>query len=175
MTNDFPGYHHSKVKNEFLHYPRRVVCSHLDKKVEGLAQLLLFDFACKSRNPKNLLGPSYYGDNSIRTKHLELSKVLDSKESDYLDLTAIKYDRKPPAKLFKSINIQVSKLLETHFFIHSLNDLETILNRENSLDSTDVPNRIEWNTVNPTTQRVGSFNPISTNFYKVCFIFCTNS
>ncbi|KAF0979228.1 hypothetical protein FDP41_001571 [Naegleria fowleri] len=50
------------------------------------------------------------------------------------------------------------------FFIYSLNDIDMILNNEKQ--ESRVSKTIEWITVDPGTQAIGSFHPTSMNFYR---------
>jgi hypothetical protein len=50
-------------------------------------------------------------------------------------------------------------------FVYSLNNINQILDNEDEYSST-ITGPIEWLTVNPGTQMVGSFNPITSNFYE---------
>jgi hypothetical protein len=48
--------------------------------------------------------------------------------------------------------------------MYQLNDIKSVL-AGNAMDS-DLAGPVEWMTVDPGTQMVGSFNPVDTNFYQ---------
>jgi hypothetical protein len=51
----------------------------------------------------------------------------------------------------------------------TMDDVETILDNTNNTLST-ITGRIQWLTINPGTQMVGSFNPVSKNFYEDAYV-----
>jgi hypothetical protein len=58
-------------------------------------------------------------------------------------------------------------LKRTHFkpeFLFALNNLKSILH--GSSNDSHISGPIEWMTINPGTQAIGSFNPVDKNFYE---------
>ncbi|KAG2379332.1 hypothetical protein C9374_007471 [Naegleria lovaniensis] len=89
-------------------------------------------------------------------KRLDERKGFREREAITLDsrLTALKLQ--PP--------VQERKPDWKPFFIYSLNDIEMIICNEKQ--ESRVSKNIEWITVDPGTQSIGSFHPTSLNFYR---------
>ncbi|KAL0486405.1 hypothetical protein AKO1_001386, partial [Acrasis kona] len=49
-------------------------------------------------------------------------------------------------------------------FLYALDDIQSVLDGTSNSSTLNGP--IQWLTINPGTQTIGSFNPVDTNFYK---------
>ena len=102
-----PGFESEKVKNQLLQYPRRLLFSDMEFLMHGLARIMSYDFACRAKNPKYILGSYDMAQKSAEVKEERKAMILGGEinpKSDYLDLSIIRSDKYPPKYIFDMLN-----------------------------------------------------------------------
>ena len=178
-----PGYDPRLVRNHLLFPPRKHNVKHFANHLSGLAKLLILDFASRPSVGYALNG-LYYLEEKIKREILQELKMV--KPSDYGDVAvphAVYAIVRQVYERFKRQDAFFNRLAERRqlewkpYYLYALNDVESVIHaRENTSHLSDhievsmkgifVNRCMQWVTINPGSQRVGSFCPVTTNFYQ---------
>ncbi|KAG2386336.1 hypothetical protein C9374_002782 [Naegleria lovaniensis] len=167
-----PGYDPKKIcnpkllgKSSLFSTSRRV--KHNIQDISGLARILLIRQAYKyPKNTKTALRLIGGGSNIDKS----VSLVNPSKNHDYsqISITRRRWNKFLTARfIYQRLKERAQVLLDYHetkvFFECSLNDVHEILNTKQPQN--DLPPHIEWITIEPGRQYIGSFHPTTKNFF----------
>ncbi|KAG2379262.1 hypothetical protein C9374_007401 [Naegleria lovaniensis] len=179
-----PGYDAKRVCRELtnpsLYYPRRYSRRYRSRSrfsninhVSGLARILLMkhvyiNFKQHRGGDGSML--SVAGKQTLKETENSLSSVYrPSKDHDYfqVDLPQRVYDHTPVTVVFSRLQAKIKylkdKLNKKPFFECSLNDVQEIIAPKNP--QSHLSPFIEWITLEPGRQHVGSFYPHQRNFF----------
>ncbi|KAF0971704.1 hypothetical protein FDP41_009927 [Naegleria fowleri] len=176
-----PGYDPSLVKNHLVTYPRQYKSKYI--QVRGLAKLIIADYANRSKHINYLLSEFESRRDYEETQKLKLLKQMDSEKLSDYDISPIKvrkyrdmqteYQRlKHNSEFFTQLNAKKNKTWKPYYVI-GLNDVEKCIH--DIEHSSRLSDKIEFVTIDPGSQRVGSFNPIVDNFYRDAYEYATEA
>ncbi|KAL9656478.1 hypothetical protein ABK040_005242 [Willaertia magna] len=174
-----PGYDPKKVKNTLLMgsenirqtkytYYRGALGYASLTNMSGLARLLLFRQAMKVLY-KTKIFAAIGGKKSISKTITSIEKMKNPKK-DYIELKIPYSSFYTPRVNYNNIDRVVKFFLDElqhkPFFIYKLNDVQSVLHVPDKDNDSTLKNDVEWITIEPGRQYVGSFNPTTNNFYK---------
>ncbi|KAG2375123.1 hypothetical protein C9374_010127 [Naegleria lovaniensis] len=174
-----PGYDPSLVKNHLVTYPRRYRSKYI--QVRGLAKLIIIDSANRTTHINYLLSDFESRRDYEKVQQLKLLRQVDrEKASDYevspLNVNKYRdmqqeYQRlKNTSEFFTQLNKKNNRIWKPYYVL-ALNDIEKCIH--DTEHASRLTEKIEFVTVDPGSQRVGSFNPIIDNFYRDAYDYAT--